>query len=266
MPLKVLTGGFFGGVADGGFRTLLKREVLRFVRVWTQTIVPPLLTSLLYVVVFGVALGSRIREVDGVPYLQYILPGIALMSLITGSYMNCSSSVFDAKRERYIDDILISPMGDWQIALAYTLGGTLRGMIVGAGVFVVGMPFAGVRVEHPLMLLLIGAVVSFTFAALGTFVGVVSVGIDQITFVTNVIIQPLAFLGGVFYSVEMLPGPLQVATLLNPIFHMVDAARYATLQTSDLNPYPTLAVVVALATLAFAGAWWAISRGPNLRY
>jgi ABC-2 type transport system permease protein len=251
---------------DRTFRTLLSREVLRFVRVWTQTLIPPLLTSLLYVVVFGVALGARIKEIDGVPYLQYILPGIALMSLITGSYMNTSTSVFDAKRERYIDDILISPMSDLQIALAYTLGGTLRGLIVGAGVFLVGMPFAGSTVAHPLLLALIGIIVSFTFSALGVIVGVVAARIDHVTFMTNVVIQPLAFLGGVFYSVSMLPEPLRVATLLNPIFHMVDAARYATLQTSDLNPYPTLAVVVALATLAFAGAWWALSRGPNLRY
>jgi ABC-2 type transport system permease protein len=114
-----------------------------------QTIIPPLLTSLLYVVVFGVALGARIREVDGIPYLEYILPGVALMSLITGSQMNSSWSVFDAKRERYIDEVLISPMSDLQIALAYTLGGTLRGLAMGIGVFVVGAPFVGITVEHP---------------------------------------------------------------------------------------------------------------------
>ncbi|QIN79723.1 ABC transporter permease [Rubrobacter marinus] len=248
------------------FRTLLGREILRFVRVWTQTLIPPLLTSLLYVVVFGVALGGRIREVDGVPYLQYILPGVALMSLITGAYMNTSTSVFDAKRERYIDDILISPMSDAQIALAYTLGGTLRGLIVGVGVFVVGMPFAGASVVNPVMLLLIAVTVAFTFSALGAVVGVVAARIDHVTFMTNVVIQPLAFLGGVFYSADMLPPALRVATLFNPIFYMVDAARYATLRASDTNPYPTLAIVAALAALAFAGAWWAINRGPNLRY
>jgi ABC-2 type transport system permease protein len=231
-----------------------------------QTIVPPLLTSLLYLVVFGVALGSRIREVDGVPYLEYILPGIAFMSLITGSHMNSSWSVFDAKRERYIDEVLISPMSDLQIALAYSLGGTLRGLIMGVGVFVVGIPFVGVTVEHPGLLLLIGAMASFTFASLGTMVGALATRVDHISFLTNVVIQPLAFLGGVFYSVEMLPGPLRVATLFDPIFYMVDAARYATLRASDLNHYPTLVVVFVLAVLAFTGAWWAINRGPNLRY
>src|ERR687890_993024 len=158
-------------LVDKPFRTLLSREILRFTRVWMQTIVPPLLTSLLYLVVFGVALGSRIREVDGVPYLEYILPGIAFMSLITGSHMNSSWSVFDAKRERYIDEVLISPMSDLQIALAYSLGGTLRGLIMGVGVFVVGAPFVGVRVENPLLLVLIGILASFAFASIGTMVG-----------------------------------------------------------------------------------------------
>jgi ABC-2 type transport system permease protein len=239
---------------------------LRFTRIWIQTIVPPLLTSLLYLVVFGVALGSRIREVDGIPYLEYILPGVALMSLITGSHMNSSWSVFDAKRERYIDEVLISPMSDLQIALAYSLGGTLRGLIMGVGVFVVGIPFVGVTVEHPGLLLLIGVMASFTFASLGTMVGALATRIDHISFLTNVVIQPLAFLGGVFYSVKMLPGSLRVATLFDPIFYMVDAARYATLRASDLNHYPTLVVVFVLAVLAFTGAWWAINRGPNLRY
>src|SRR5215218_1522586 len=139
-------------------------------RVWMQTLVPPLLTSLLYLVVFGVALGTRIREVDGVPYLEYILPGIALMSLVNGSHMNSSWSVFDAKRERYIDELLISPMSDLQIALAYSLGGTLRGVIMGAGVLLVGAPFVGLNIAHPALLLLMGVLSAFTFSALGTMV------------------------------------------------------------------------------------------------
>ena len=253
-------------LADRPFRTLLSREILRFARVWMQTVVPTLLTSLLYLVVFGLALGSRIREVNGVPYLEYILPGIAFMNLVTGSHMNSSWSVFDAKRERYIDEVLISPMSDVQIALAYSLGGTLRGLIIGAGVFLVGAPFIGVKVAHPMLLLLIGILSSFIFASVGTMVGALASRIDHISLLTNVIIQPLAFLGGVFYSVDMLPPILRTATLFNPIFHTVDAARYAALGISDMNPYPTIAIVFLLAILAFSGAVLAISRGPNLRY
>jgi ABC-2 type transport system permease protein len=253
-------------VADRPFRTLLSREILRFTRVWVQTLVPPLLTSLLYLVVFGVALGARIKEISGIPYLEYILPGVALMNLVTGSQMNSSWSVFDAKRERYIDEILIAPMSDFQIALAYSLGGTLRGVLMGAGVFLVGAPFVGVDIAHPWLLFLIGVLSAFTFSALGTMTGALATRIEHISFLTSVVIQPLAFLGGVFYSVNMLPEPLKIATLFNPIFHTVDAARYATLEVSDLTPYPTIAVVFLLALLSFLGAWWAINRGPNLRY
>jgi ABC-2 type transport system permease protein len=253
-------------LADRPFRTLLKREILRFMRVWMQTVVPTLGTSVLYLVVFGLALGTRIREVSGVPYLEYILPGIALMNLVTGAHMNSSWSVFDAKRERYIDEVLISPMSDLQITLAYTLGGTLRGMLMGLGVLLVGVPFVGLHIEHPLLLVLIGALSAFIFSALGTAAGALATRIDHISLLTNVVIQPLAFLGGVFYSVDMLPQALRVATMLNPIFHTVDAARYAILGISDLNPYPTVGIVFLLAILALGAAWLAISRGPNLRY
>ncbi len=251
---------------DRPFRTLLSREILRFTRIWVQTLIPPLLTSLLYLVVFGMALGGRIKEVDGIPYLEYILPGVALMNLVTGSQMNSSWSIFDAKRERYIDEVLIAPLSDFQIALAYSLGGTLRGVVMGAGVFLVGALFVGVNVAHPGLLVLIGVLSAFAFSALGTMVGALATKIEHISFLTSVVIQPLAFLGGVFYSVGMLPELLRIATLFNPIFHTVDAARYATLGVSDLNPYPAITVIFLLAAISFAGAWWAISRGPNLRY
>src|SRR5215204_2798284 len=156
---------------DRTFQTLLSREILRFTRVWMQTIVPQLLTSLLYLVVFGIALGGRIKQIEGIPYLDYILPGIALMSLITNSQMNSSWSVFDAKRERYIDEVLISPMSDLQIALAYSLGGMLRGMVRGAGVVIVGLPLVGGRGGHPLRRLVRGRRASFALSSLGTMVG-----------------------------------------------------------------------------------------------
>src|SRR5215218_1448100 len=247
---------------DRTFQTLLSREIVRFTRVWMQTIVPQLLTSLLYLVVFGIALGGRIKQIEGIPYLDYILPGIALMSLITNSQMNSSWSVFDAKRERYIDEVLISPMSDLQITLAYSLGGMLRGVVMGAGVFVVGVPFVGINIQHPLMLVVIGLLASFAFSSFGAM----ATRIEHISLITSVIIQPLAFLGGVFYSVGMLPPVLRVATYFNPIFYTVDAARYVTLGVSDLNPYPTLGMVCLIAAICFGGAWWAISRGPNLRY
>src|SRR5918912_757632 len=136
-------GGFFGMP----FRTLLSREIRRFMKVWTQTLLSPLLTSLLYIVVFGYGLGSRIQEVGGIPYLEFVLPGLVLMSIITASYGNTSSSLFDAKRDRYIDDVLVSPITPLQMTLAYVLGGMVRGMLVGVGTFALAIPLVGLPAE-----------------------------------------------------------------------------------------------------------------------
>ena len=248
------------------FRTLLSREVNRFLKVWTQTLLAPLLTSALYVVVFGYGLGSRIREVEGVPYLQFILPGLILLSVITASYGNTSSSLFDAKRERYIDDVLISPMTPLQITLAYVLGGVLRGLLVGAGTFVLAVPLAGLPAEHPLLLLATALATSVAFASLGVVAGVFATRIDHIFFLSTIVLQPLTFLGGVFYSAEMLPAPLRVATYLDPIFYAVDAFRYAAVGVSDTPPYPALAALGVFAGLAFLGTVEILRRGYRLRY
>jgi ABC-2 type transport system permease protein len=248
------------------FRTLLSREVRRFMRVWTQTLFAPLLTSALYVVIFGYGLGSRIREVAGVPYLEFILPGLILLSIITGSYGNTSSSLFDSKRERYIDDVLISPITPFQMALAYVLGGALRGMMVGVGTFALAIPLAGLPAERPLMLLLTSVATSVAFASLGVVAGVLATRIDHIFFLSTIVIQPLTFLGGVFYSAEMLPGPLRAATYADPIFYAVDAFRFAAVGVSDAPPYPALAALVIFAVVAFLGTTELIRRGYKLRY
>ncbi len=180
------------------FRTLLSREIRRFARVWTQTLLSPLFTSLLYIVVFGYGLGSRLREVEGVPYLQFILPDLILLSVIPASYGNTSSSLFDAKRKRYIDDVLISPMTPLQIALAYVLGGVLRGLLVGTGTFALAIPLAGLPVERPLLLLAAGLATSVAFASFGVVAGVLATRIDHIFFLSAIVLQPLTFLGGVF--------------------------------------------------------------------
>jgi ABC-2 type transport system permease protein len=248
------------------FQTLLSREVRRFTRVWTQTLLAPLFTSALYVVVFGYGLGSRIREVEGIPYLEFILPGLILLSIVTGSYGNTSSSIFDAKRERYIDDVLISPITPFQMALAYVLGGAMRGMLVGAGTFALAIPLAGLPAERPLMLLSAGVATSVAFASVGLVVGVLATRIDHIFFLSTIVIQPLTFLGGVFYSAEMLPGPLRVVTYADPIFYAVDAFRFAAVGISDTPPYPALAAVVIFAVLAFLSTMELLRRGYKLRY
>ncbi len=248
------------------FRTLLSREVRRFMRVWTQTLLAPLFTSALYIVVFGYGLGGRIREVEGIPYLEFILPGLILLSIITGSYGNTSSSLFDAKRERYIDDVLISPITPFQMALAYVLGGALRGLLVGVSTFALAIPLTGLPAERPVMLLVAGAATSFAFASLGVVAGILATRIDHIFFLSTIVIQPLTFLGGVFYSAEMLPGPLRAATYADPIFYAVDAFRFAAVEVSDAPPYPALAALVVFAVVAFLSATALIRRGYKLRY
>jgi ABC-2 type transport system permease protein len=234
--------------------------------VWTQTLLSPLLTSLLYIVVFGYGLGSRIREAAGVPYLEFVLPGVVLMSVITASYGNTSSSLFDAKRERYIDDILISPMTPLQMALAYVLGGTIRGFLVGAATFALAIPLAGLPAEHPLLLVATALAASFFFASAGVVAGILATRIDHIFFMTSIVIQPLAFLGGVFYSVEMLPDPLRVATYLNPIFYAIDVFRFAALGVSDVPAYPALAALAVFAVVTFWATVELLRRGYKLRY
>lgn len=248
------------------FRTLLSREVRRFMRVWTQTLLAPLLTSALYVVVFGYGLVSRIREIEGVSYLEFILPGLILLSVITGSYGNTSTSLFDAKRERYIDDVLISPITPFQMALAYVLGGALRGLLVGAGTFALAIPLAGLPAERPLLLLAAAAATSVAFASLGVVAGVLATRIDHIFFLSTIVIQPLTFLGGVFYSAQMLPVPLRVATYLDPIFYAVDAFRFAAIGVSDAPPYPALVALGVFALLAFLFTTELLRRGYKLRY
>lgn len=235
-------------------------------KVWTQTLLSPLLTSLLYILVFGYGLGSRIREVAGVPYLQYILPGLVLMSIITASYGNTSSSIFDAKRDRYIDEVLISPMTPLQMALGYVMGGVARGALVGAGTFVLVVPLAGLPLEHPLLLAVSALATSVVFASVGVVAGVLSTRIDHIFFMTSIVIQPLSFLGGVFYSVEMLPGPLRVATYLNPMFYAIDAFRYAVLGVSDIPAYPALVALAVFAVFSFLVTVEIFRRGYKLRY
>jgi ABC-2 type transport system permease protein len=254
------------GILGIPFRTLLSREVNRFLKVWTQTLFAPLLTSALYVVVFGYGLGSRLREVQGIPYLQFILPGLILLGVITASYGNTSSSLFDAKRERYIDDMLINPMTPLQMALAYVLGGVLRGMLVGVGTFALAIPLAGLPAQRPLLLLAAGLATSVAFASLGVVSGVLATRIDHIFFLSAIVIQPLTFLGGVFYSAEMLSAPLRIATYLDPIFYSVDAFRYAAVGVSDAPPYPALAALGIFAVLVFAGTVEILRRGYKLRY
>lgn len=234
-----------------GFWTLTRREVTRFLSLWKQTVFPAVLSPLLYILIFGEALGSRIRLIDGFPYTEYILPGLAMMGIITSSYSNSSSSLFMARHEGYIDDILIAPMSYWEIVLAYTIGAMVRGLVVGALVLGVGLAFADLPMSHWGATVGFMVVVSALLSCAGLVMALWAESWDHVMVLLNFLITPLVFLGGVFYSIHMLPGFWRGLSLFNPIFYMVNGLRYGVLGVADASPWLSFLISIGLAAGLF---------------
>lgn len=235
-----------------GFWTLTRREIGRFLRLWKQTVFPPVLSALLYILIFGEALGSRIREIDGWPYTEYILPGLAMMGVLTSAYSNSSSSLFMAKHEQYINDVLIAPLSYWEVVLAYTLGAMVRGLIVGVVILAVGVVAADLPISHPGIVLAFCVLVSASLACAGLVMALWAESWDHVMLLLNFAITPLVFLGGVFYSIHMLPPFWYSVSLFNPIFYMINGLRYGVLGVADASPLGSLALCGALAAGLFA--------------
>ena len=248
-----------------GFLSLLRREVYRFIVLPNQTLVPPLVSAALYVLVFGFAIGSRIREVDGVPYIVYIFPGLVMMNAVNGAYANTTTSLFIARHELFIQDLLVSPLSYLEMVLAYTLGGAARGMLVGLATLVMGYGILGVNIHHVGATLYFLVISSLTYAAFGNIVGLWAERWDHVAIYLNYVLTPMVFLGGVFYSLKMLPETWQTANLLNPVFFTVSGFRYGILGVSDVSP-----ALCALSGLAVLGVLFSIAvamfqRGYKLR-
>jgi ABC-2 type transport system permease protein len=228
-------------------------------------VLAPIVSSSLFIVVFGFSLGGRIREVEGLPYREFIVPGLIVMAMVQAAYSNNSSSVFQARSDHYINDVLSAPMRPWQMTLGFNVGGVVRALMIGAGLAAVAIPITGAPVREPLFLIpavLIGMVL---FASLGTIVGIFAETFDHHTFVNNIVILPLTFLGGVFYSVQSLGSPWQELSHVNPVFYLVNAVRYGFFGTSDANPWLCLGVVAALALPAYLWSQWLFSSGRKLK-
>lgn len=234
-----------------GFWTLTRREVTRFLSLWKQTLFPAVLTPLLYILIFGEALGSRIRLIDGFPYTEYILPGLAMMGVITSSYANSSSSLFMARHEGYIDDVLIAPMSYWEIVLAYTIGAMVRGLAVGAAVLLVGLVFADLPMTHWVATAAFMIAVSALLSCAGLIMALWAESWDHVMLLLNFVITPLVFLGGVFYSIQMLPPFWRAVSLFNPIFYMVNGLRYGVLGVADASPWGSFLLSATLAAGLF---------------
>ena len=248
-----------------GFLTLLRREIYRWVVLPNQTIVPPLLNALLYVVIFGYAIGGSIAEVEGAAYIVYIFPGLVMMNVVNGAYANTTTSLFIARHELFIQDLLVSPLSYLEMVLAYTLGGAIRGVLVGVLTLLVGYAFLGVHLHHAGATLFFMSVSALACAAFGNIVGLYSERWDHVAIYLNYVITPLVFLGGVFYSLKMLPAAWRMANLANPIYYAVAGFRYGILGIADVSPWICAAVGAALFASMFAVSVLLFKRGYKLR-
>ena len=248
-----------------GLFWLSARECHRVLKLWTQTALAPVVSSILFIVVFGLSLGGRIDEVEGFDYEVYIVPGLIAMAMAQAAYSNNSSSIFQARSDRYIDDVLAAPMRPWQMNLGLGVGGAYRALLIGAGLLALAIPLTGAPVENPFALALAVLLLVTLFGALGTVVGIYAETFDHHTFVNNILILPLTFLGGVFYSVEMLASPWEELSHANPIFYIVNAIRYGFLGTSDVSPALSFAVTAAIALAIVAWSQYLFSTGRRLK-
>jgi ABC-2 type transport system permease protein len=223
------------------------------------------ISSILFILVFGLSLGSRINQVGGVPYEQFIVPGLIAMAMAQAAYSNNSSSIFQARSDRYIDDVLAAPMYDWQMNLGYVIGGAFRAILIGAAMVALAIPLTGVSIAHPAALVPAVVLLVVLFGALGVIVGIYAETFDHHTFVNNIVILPLTFVGGVFYSVDVLASPWQELSHANPIFYMVNAMRYAFLGSSDVSPLLCFGITAAFALAMLAWAQWLFTTGHKLK-
>ena len=245
--------------------TIVRREVARILRIWGQTLVPPAITMTLYFLIFGNLIGSRIGNMGGYDYMDFIVPGLVMMSIIQNSYGNISSSFFGAKFGRHVEELLVSPMPNWVILGGYVAGAVLRGLIVGIIVLGIAMLFTRVRIPHPFVMLstvLLGATI---FSLAGFVNAVYAKKFDDVAIVPIFILTPLTYLGGVFYSVSLLPGWAETATHANPIFYMVNAFRYGLLGVSDVSLGVSFALMIGFVIALGALALWLLKRGIGLR-
>ena len=246
-------------------RTLIRKDVIRVMRIWVQTIVPPAITMTLYFIIFGNLIGRRIGSMEGFDYMQYIAPGLIMMSIITNSYGNVVSSFFGAKFGRHVEEMLVSPMSNSAIIIGHVAGGVLRGLAVGALVTVIALFFTDLSVKHPLITITMVVLSSTVFALAGFINAVFAKKFDDISIVPTFVLTPLTYLGGVFYSISLLPEFWQTVSKANPILYMVNAFRYGILGTSDIGIGYAYAIVLIFVVLLFSACLFLMNRGIGIR-
>ena len=249
----------------GGFPTLLYKELLRFWKVSFQTVAAPILTALLYLVVFAYALGDRVRMFEQMSYAQFLVPGLVMMSVLQNSFANSSSSLIQSKISGNLVFMMLPPISYFEFFGAYVLASMVRGLVVGAGVLAVTVWFVELRLAAPLWVLAFALLGSAILGALGLVAGIWADKFDQIAAFQNFVILPLTFLSGVFYSIHSLPAAWQAVSHLNPFFYMIDGFRYGFFGVSDFPPYASLAVVAVSFALLTTLSLWMLRSGYKLR-
>ncbi|HSJ47480.1 MAG TPA: ABC transporter permease [Gammaproteobacteria bacterium] len=247
------------------FQTIVLREILRFSRIWIQTILPPVITTALYFVIFGTLIGSQIGDMDGVRYMDYIVPGLIMMAVITNSYANVVSSFYGAKFQHNIEEMLVSPTPNYLILLGFVSGGVARGMAVGLAVTLVSLLFSNLQIHHLAVIISVVVLTSMLFALAGFINGIYANSFDDISIIPTFVLTPLTYLGGIFYSISMLPEFWQKASLINPILYMVNAFRYGFLGISDINLLASYAIIIGFVAGLFSFSLHLLNKGKGIR-
>ncbi len=244
--------------------TLIEREFYRFFRLAGQTIAPPVIMTILFIVIFGYSLGSRIREISGFSYIIYIIPGLAGMGVINNAYANCTTSLFMARSDRSIENILVTPISYIRIVSSMVMGGMARGMIVGGITVAVAVPLTGLEIASIPATIGVMILVAICFASFGVINGLWAESWDHVATVANFVITPFIYLGGVFYSISMLPPTWRQVSAGNPLYYMIDSMRWAILGSSDIDPSISISIIAGLALITFSTAVYLFRRGYKL--
>jgi ABC-2 type transport system permease protein len=247
------------------FRTIVRKEILRFSRIWMQTLIPPVVMVGLYFIIFGNLIGQRIGDMDGMNYIDFIMPGLVMMSIITNSYANVVSSFYSAKHSFYIEEMLIAPIPNIVILLGYVTGGVARGLCVGAAVTLVSLIFTDFYIHNPIIVLIVAFLTAFLFSLAGLINAVFANSYDHIAIIPTFILTPLTYLGGIFYSIKLLPEFWQQVSLINPVLYMVNSFRFGFRGISDIELSIAIGVILFFILLLFAICLVLLERGTGIK-
>lgn len=247
------------------FSTIVVKEFMRFIRIWIQTVLPAMITMGLYFVIFGNLIGSQLAPIHNYAYIDYIVPGIILMAIINNSYANVVSSFFSAKFQRHIEEMLVSPMPNYLILLGFVGGGLARGLIVGAAVTVVAAFFVDLKFYHPWIVLAVILLTSILFSLAGLINAIYAKSFDDISIIPTFVLTPLTYLGGIFYSVEMLPEFWQSLSYANPILYMINAIRYGMLGVSDIDVGIALLIICGFVAFLYGFGIYLLRTSVGIR-